>query len=63
MRLNHNTPETVPRSERLAPRSIPITVVKRNGCRETFNRGKLLHGLLRACEKTGLEPSRLELVG
>jgi transcriptional repressor NrdR len=40
--------------------TVPITVVKRNGCRETFNRSKLLHGLLRACEKTGLEPARLE---
>jgi transcriptional repressor NrdR len=37
-------------------------VVKRNGTRETFNRAKLLHGLLRACEKTGLEPARLESV-
>ena len=42
--------------------TVPITVVKRNGSRETFNRGKLLHGLLRACEKTGLEPSLLETV-
>ena len=42
--------------------TVPITVVKRNGHRETFNRGKLLHGLLRACEKTGLEPARLEMV-
>jgi len=42
--------------------TVPITVVKRNGSRETFNRGKLLHGLLRACEKTGLEPARLETV-
>ena len=40
--------------------TVPITVVKRNGSRETFNRSKLLHGLLRACEKTGLEPARLE---
>lgn len=40
--------------------TVPITVVKRNGNRETFNRSKLLHGLLRACEKTGLEPARLE---
>jgi len=40
--------------------TVPITVVKRNGCRETFNRSKLLHGLLRACEKTGLEPAMLE---
>ena len=42
--------------------TIPITVIKRNGSRETFNRSKLLHGLLRACEKTGLAPSRLEMV-
>jgi len=42
--------------------TVPITVLKRNGHRETFNRGKLLHGLLRACEKTGLEPARLETV-
>ncbi|MFZ9973984.1 MAG: transcriptional regulator NrdR [Vulcanococcus sp.] len=42
--------------------TVPITVVKRNGSREAFNRNKLLHGLLRACEKTGLEPSRLETV-
>ena len=40
--------------------TVPITVVKRNGTRETFNRAKLLHGLLRACEKTGVEPSLLE---
>jgi len=42
--------------------TVPITVVKRNGHRETFNRSKLLHGLFRACEKTGLEPARLESV-
>ena len=42
--------------------TVPVTVVKRNGTRETFNRAKLLHGLLRACEKTGLEPARLEAV-
>lgn len=42
--------------------TVPISVVKRNGSREIFNRSKLLHGLLRACEKTGLEPTRLEAV-
>ena len=42
--------------------TVPITVIKRNGSRETFNPSKLLHGLLRACEKTGLEPARLETV-
>jgi transcriptional repressor NrdR len=42
--------------------TVPITVLKRNGSREAFNRSKLLHGLLRACEKTGLEPARLEML-
>ena len=42
--------------------TVPITVLKRNGHRETFNRSKLLHGLLRACEKTGLAPASLEVV-
>ena len=40
--------------------TVPITVVKRNGSREIFSRSKLLHGLNRACEKTGLDASRLE---
>ncbi|MCP4506617.1 MAG: transcriptional repressor NrdR, partial [Fuerstiella sp.] len=39
---------------------VPITVIKRNGNRETFSRSKLLHGLSRACEKTGIPPERLE---
>ena len=38
----------------------PITVIKRNGNREIFSRSKLLHGVNRACEKTGLDASRLE---
>ena len=40
--------------------TVPITVIKRNGNREIFSRNKLLHGLNRACEKTGLDSSRLE---
>ena len=40
--------------------TVPITVVKRNGNREIFSRSKLLHGLDRACEKTGLDATRLE---
>ncbi len=40
--------------------TVPITVIKRNGNREIFNRSKLLHGMNRACEKTGLDTSRLE---
>jgi transcriptional repressor NrdR len=42
--------------------TMPVIVVKRHGHREAFSRAKLLHGLLRACEKTGLEPARLEEV-
>ncbi len=42
--------------------TVPITVVKRNGNRETFNRSKLLHGLTLACEKTGLLQEKLELM-
>ena len=40
--------------------TVPITVIKRNGNREIFSRSKLHHGLNRACEKTGLDASRLE---
>jgi transcriptional repressor NrdR len=42
--------------------TVPITVVKRNGNRETFSRSKLLNGLVRACEKTGLDTHRLDLL-
>ena len=42
--------------------TMPITVLKRNGTRESFSRTKLLHGLGRACEKTGVNASRLEAV-
>ncbi len=41
---------------------VPITVIKRNGHREIFNRSKLLHGLSRACEKTELTPIKLEAI-
>jgi transcriptional repressor NrdR len=39
---------------------VPIMVIKRNGRRESFDRSKLLRGIMRACEKTGLEIQRLE---
>jgi len=42
--------------------TMPIVVIKRNGNREVFSRSKLLHGLLRASEKTGLDPARIELL-
>jgi transcriptional repressor NrdR len=41
---------------------VPITVIKRDGKRESFDRSKLLRGLIRACEKTGLETTALEAV-
>lgn len=39
---------------------VPITVIKRDGKRESFDRSKLLHGIVRACEKTGIAQRRLE---
>jgi len=38
---------------------VPITVIKKDGKRESFDRCKLLRGIVRACEKTGIPPSRL----
>lgn len=39
---------------------VPVTVVKRDGKRESFDRSKLLRGIVRACEKTGILQRRLE---
>jgi transcriptional repressor NrdR len=39
---------------------VPITVIKRDGGRESFDRSKLLRGIVRACEKTGVTHQRLE---
>jgi transcriptional repressor NrdR len=39
---------------------VPIVVVKRSGDRESFDRSKLLRGMVRACEKTGVENTQLE---
>lgn len=39
---------------------IPITVVKRDGSRESFDRFKLMRGMIRACEKTGITNQRIE---
>lgn len=39
---------------------VPITVIKRDGRRESFDRSKLLRGIVRACEKTGIPAVRLE---
>lgn len=39
---------------------VPIIVIKRNGDRESFDRSKLLRGVMRACEKTGVSPLEVE---
>lgn len=39
---------------------VPVTVIKRDGRREGFDRSKLLRGIVRACEKTGIPQMRLE---
>ena len=39
---------------------IPITVIKRDGSRESFDRSKLIRGIIRACEKTGVSYQRIE---
>jgi transcriptional repressor NrdR len=39
---------------------VPIIVIKRDGDRESFDRSKLLRGIIRACEKTGVSQLMLE---
>lgn len=41
---------------------VPVAVIKRDGKRESFDRSKLVRGLIRACEKTGLSPAQLEML-
>jgi transcriptional repressor NrdR len=41
---------------------VPITVIKKDGSRESFNRSKLLRGIIRACEKTDIPHQRLETI-
>lgn len=38
----------------------PLMVVKKDGKREQFSREKLLHGLIKACEKRPVSVARLE---
>jgi transcriptional repressor NrdR len=40
----------------------PIKVIKQGGQREFFDRAKLLRGIIRACEKTGVPLERLEAI-
>ncbi len=39
---------------------IPYMVIKKDGRREKFDRQKILQGLLKACEKRPVAPSKLE---
>ncbi len=39
---------------------LPVTVIKSDGERQAFDRSKLLQGMIRACEKTGISFQRLE---
>ncbi|BAZ46559.1 hypothetical protein NIES4102_35950 [Chondrocystis sp. NIES-4102] len=41
---------------------VPITVIKRDSSRESFDRDKLLRGILRACEKTKVSYQKAELI-
>ncbi len=41
---------------------IPYMVIKKDGRREPFDRNKLLHGLLKACEKRPISVKRLEKI-
>ena len=40
----------------------PISVVKRSGTKELFNRSKIINGLNRACEKTLIHGSKIEFI-
>ena len=39
---------------------VPIRVIKRDGSTESFDRSKVLRGIVRACEKTGIDSEFLE---
>ena len=41
---------------------MPLVVVKRDGSRESFDRVKLINGMVRACEKRPVSLSRLEQI-
>lgn len=43
--------------------SLPMVVVKRDGSRQTFDRRKLVNGMLRACEKRPVSIAQLEKIG
>ena len=42
--------------------SLPLVVIKRDGSRQTFDKGKVLGGMLRACEKRPVPFDTLEAI-
>lgn len=40
--------------------SVPLVIIKKDGKRQTYNRQKLLNGILRACEKTPVSFAQVE---
>ncbi len=42
--------------------SLPMVVVKKDGSRQSFDRSKVLHGMIRACEKRPVALAELERV-
>ena len=42
--------------------SLPVVVVKKDGSRQSFDRAKVLGGMIRACEKRPVPMARLEKV-
>ena len=40
--------------------SVPLVVVKKDGSRQSFDRNKVLHGLVKACEKRPVPMAKLE---
>ena len=42
--------------------NVPLIVIKRNGRRESFDREKLMRGVLRACERTEVSHQQMQEV-
>ena len=42
--------------------TMPVVVVKKDGTRQGFDRNKVLHSMLRACEKRTVPLAKLELI-
>tara|TARA_Y100001968_G_scaffold82795_1_gene73905 strand:- start:228 stop:704 length:477 start_codon:yes stop_codon:yes gene_type:complete len=40
----------------------PISVLKRNSTKEVFSRSKIVNGISKACEKTPINPNKIELI-